>query len=255
MYRDIELLLAARSADDVWDQFVTVMAQRGYPHVFYSLRRFADMSRLWLASDLELRGNFPDGFTADIVGEGILPNTPWGLWSQHHRGVRSFDWAESDEANAYRHPTGMKLLKVLREHDLAAGHVVSLFGVSARVSGTVALATGAGTGQAHADQLWEESGRSVRALCEVMHLRVCALPQTIGPGVLTPRQRQVVEWAAYGKTVAEIAEILGVEATTIEKHLRLAREALGAGTTAQAILQAHQRNLIFVHDQVENEER
>lgn len=251
MFREIELLLAPSSADDVWDNFVTIMARRGYRHVFYSLLRFADMTRLWLASDLELRGTYPEQFTAQITGESLLVSTPWGLWSRQHRGVKSFAWAETDAAIPYKSQKGDRMLQLMHDHDLIAGHVVSLFGVSARVSGTVALATGAGTRQPQADALWQRVGREVTTLCEVMHLRICALPQTVGRGVLTLRQRQVVEWAAYGKTVAEIAEILGVEATTIEKHLRLAREALGAGTTAQAILQAHQRNLIFLDDKAE----
>ncbi len=54
-----------------------------------------------------------------------------------------------------------------------------------------------------------------------------------------------MEWAANGKTTSEIAEILGVTPTTVEKHLRLARESLGVNSTAQAVLKAHLRHQIF----------
>ena len=66
---------------------------------------------------------------------------------------------------------------------------------------------------------------------------------------LTQRQREVLEWSSAGKTVAEIGTILGVAAATVEKHLRLARQAIGADTTAHAILRAHLAHQIFPHGQ------
>ena len=57
-----------------------------------------------------------------------------------------------------------------------------------------------------------------------------------------------MEWVGDGKTMADIAEIMGLTQATIEKHLRLAREALNVETTAQAVLKASFQNQIFVVD-------
>ena len=63
---------------------------------------------------------------------------------------------------------------------------------------------------------------------------------------LTGRQREALEWVGEGKTTQDIATIMGLTQATVEKHLRLAREALGVETTAQAVLKASYQNQIFV---------
>ena len=85
--------------------------------------------------------------------------------------------------------------------------------------------------------------------CSVLHLRLATLGRRLVETRLTQRQREVLEWSSAGKTVAEIGTILGVAAATVEKHLRLARQAIGADTTAHAILRAHLAHQIFPHGQ------
>lgn len=91
----------------------------------------------------------------------------------------------------------------------------------------------------------EESPRDRHADRDHAHADGHDLPTSpaLGP---TPRQREVLEWTSAGKTVAEVATILGLTPATVEKHLRLARDALDAGSTAQAILKAHVTNQIFL---------
>ncbi|TRW97784.1 hypothetical protein FNJ84_09890 [Paracoccus sp. M683] len=244
---DIDLLLIPGNADGVWDQFVTIMGRLGYPHLCYRPRAIAASPQEAPTADAECRSNFPAVVLDRLRGRpALLDASPWGNWARGQRGALPFSWIQTAEAAPYLTPDGMGFGQLLAQHGLLAGHVVSLLGVSSRMTGTVALSTGPGTDQRHADALWRQMGTDITRLCDIMHLRIGALPQMTGRSVLTPRQREVVEWAACGKTVAEIAAILGVESTTVEKHLRLAREALGARTTAQAILHAHQRNQIFV---------
>jgi LuxR family transcriptional regulator len=51
---------------------------------------------------------------------------------------------------------------------------------------------------------------------------------------------------ADGKTIQDIAQMWERNAATVEKHLRLAREALDVDTTAQAILKASLLNQVFI---------
>ena len=50
-----------------------------------------------------------------------------------------------------------------------------------------------------------------------------------GPVQLTDRQREVVKWAASGKSDWEIARILGISKQTVIEHLKHARERYGVG--------------------------
>ena len=56
----------------------------------------------------------------------------------------------------------------------------------------------------------------------------------------------MLEWVGDGKTVQDTAVIMGLTPPTVEKHLRLARQALNVETTAQAVLKAAFQNQIFV---------
>jgi LuxR family quorum-sensing system transcriptional regulator CciR len=58
-----------------------------------------------------------------------------------------------------------------------------------------------------------------------------------GPVQLTERQREVVMWAARGKSDWEIARILGISEQTVIEHLKHARERYGVG----------RRTLLAVH--------
>ena len=94
------------------------------------------------------------------------------------------------------------------------------------------------------DACWQANGAQIIALCETMHLRVASLPHTgVFPHV-TLRQLEVLSWYAEGKMVQDIATIMGISAGTVEKHLRLAREALEAETTAHAVRKATSLNLL-----------
>ncbi len=55
---------------------------------------------------------------------------------------------------------------------------------------------------------------------------------------LTPRELEILRWAAGGKTAWEIGEILSISERTAENHLRNIREKLGVPTKLQAVLRA-----------------
>lgn len=81
----------------------------------------------------------------------------------------------------------------------------------------------------------------------------CALAQAIeiyeGPEtrrliMLSPRQHDVLRWAAEGLTVDETADRLGVSTHTVDTHLRAVREKLGATSTIRAVAEAFRIGLI-----------
>jgi DNA-binding CsgD family transcriptional regulator len=53
---------------------------------------------------------------------------------------------------------------------------------------------------------------------------------------LTPREREVLDWVAAGKTNRDIATILGASPRTVEKHLERIYEKLGVETRTAAVM-------------------
>ena len=89
------------------------------------------------------------------------------------------------------------------------------------------------------------------AVAHMTHLKIATLPTRYARRGLTPRQREVLEWVADGKTTQDVAVLLGISVGMVEKHLRLLREALNVETTAHAVAKAAILNLIFTRDEAE----
>lgn len=58
---------------------------------------------------------------------------------------------------------------------------------------------------------------------------------------LTPRERELLQWSAQGKTTDDISSILGISTNTVESHQRNIREKLDAINVAHAIVKALRR--------------
>ena len=103
-----------------------------------------------------------------------------------------------------------------------------------------------GLSQDDVDAIWQRDGDEIEVFNQVAHLCIANLPATGQSRVLTPRQTEVLELVADGKTIQDIALILERNSATVEKHLRGARDTLGVETTAQAVRKASVLNQIFL---------
>ena len=133
-----------------------------------------------------------------------------------------------------------------QEMGVTAGYSISFKSVSVRSKGAIALTAPRGVNQAQVDATWERHGRDIVVMNNVAHLKIITLPYFGARRSLTKRQREALEWVGDGKTTQDIAQIMGLTPATVEKHLRLAREALDVETTAQAVLKASVQNQIFI---------
>lgn len=71
----------------------------------------------------------------------------------------------------------------------------------------------------------------------------------VGP-ILSARERQCLELAAYGKTDWEISQLLHISEHTVHKHVESAKRRLGVSTRMQAVVWAVQRREISLGDAV-----
>lgn len=63
---------------------------------------------------------------------------------------------------------------------------------------------------------------------------------------LTPRERELLQWSAHGKTTDDISCILGVTTNTVESHQRNIRDKLGAINVTHAVVKAARRHEIQI---------
>jgi len=61
---------------------------------------------------------------------------------------------------------------------------------------------------------------------------------------LTAREREVLTWAAQGKSAQDIAEILGISKRTVEEHTHSACRKLNAANRTHAVAVAMHEGLI-----------
>ncbi|HET7847672.1 MAG TPA: LuxR family transcriptional regulator [Pseudolabrys sp.] len=61
---------------------------------------------------------------------------------------------------------------------------------------------------------------------------------------ITPREQEILQWAAAGKTEWEIGEILNISEHTVDKFFRSARSKLNATNRTQAVAEAFRRYII-----------
>nr|WP_246529271.1 helix-turn-helix transcriptional regulator [Microvirga zambiensis] len=66
----------------------------------------------------------------------------------------------------------------------------------------------------------------------------------VGSGLLTPREREALIWAAAGKSAADTGEILGITERTVTAHIASACQKLDAVNKTQAVARALQYKLI-----------
>jgi LuxR family transcriptional regulator len=167
-------------------------------------------------------------------------------WATQNTGVASWAKVYADMKNDHPLTEGERAMRALNErHAITAGYTISFPMAIKNANAGIGMAVRKGLTQADADAIWAEHGDEIEILNHVAHLCILQLPATGQRTLLTPRQAEVLELVADGKTMQDIALILERNVATVEKHLRGARDALGVETTAQAVRKASILNQIF----------
>ncbi len=82
------------------------------------------------------------------------------------------------------------------------------------------------------------------ALCAFQRMRRLPMSQNCDRTPLTPREREILAWAAQGKSSWETGEILGISKRTVDEHARTACRKLNAANRTQAVAVALHSRLI-----------
>lgn len=238
----------SRSIEELWEAHLDKMAEFGFDRLLYGFTRYRTSTSLGDPSDFILLTNHSPEYTSVFIDEGHYFHAPMVHWALANEGARSWKLLAEMEKSKTLTPAERRVLEFNRDMDVTAGYSISFKSISARSKGAIALTAKAGMDQAAIDAVWEIHGRDITLMNNIVHLKILTLPYTAPNRALTARQREVLEWVGDGKTTQDIALLMGLTSATVEKHLRLARDALDVETTAHAVMKATFANQMFILD-------
>ncbi|PUB12830.1 LuxR family transcriptional regulator [Yoonia sediminilitoris] len=240
----LEGLTNAGSVEELWNIHTNKMREYGFDRVMYGYTRYRTSNSLGDPQDWVLLSNQTPEYMQVFFDEGLYYNAPMIRWALANDGACAWRWmVEVDNLTDEE----KRVIAFNQKMGVTAGYTISFRSISERTKAATALTARPGLDQAAVDKTWEEHGDAIVVMNNVMHLKLLTLPYT-GDRHLTKRQREVLQWVGDGKTTQDTAILLGLTPATVEKHLRLAREALDVETTAQAVLKAAFYNQMFVID-------
>lgn len=244
----LKRLLNAQEIETLWDMHTRQMADYGFDRLIYGYTRYRTATSLGDPEDFVLLTNHAPEYSDTFINDGLFHHAPMVRWALEHDGACSWRVMHEMIQSGTLSDPERKVVAFNQSHDVTAGYSISFKSMSPRAKGAIALTARKGLSQAEVDAIWAEHGDDITVLNNITHLRILSLTYATPSRSLTSRQREVLAWVGDGKTVQDIACLLELTPATIEKHLRLAREALSVETTAQAVLKAAFQNQMFVLD-------
>ncbi|MEL7116431.1 MAG: LuxR family transcriptional regulator [Pseudomonadota bacterium] len=242
----VEQITKAATMEEAWPVHCDAMAAFGFNRILYGMTRSRTRDSLGSREDFLILTNLDEDYTQPFFEQELYKHAPMMRWILHNSGARSWSWVH-DQYEIFTDKE-RRVLEFNSEHDVNSGYSISFHEVTARSIAAIALMADPDVSQQAVDAMWENRGREIVAMNNVMHLKVMQLPYSAARKTLTKRQRETLEWVGEGKTTQDIGVIMGLTPATVEKHLRLAREALDVETTAQAVVKASFQNQIFLLD-------
>ncbi|MGB8812918.1 MAG: autoinducer binding domain-containing protein [Paracoccaceae bacterium] len=235
----------AGSVDAVWDMSLGFFRDLGFARVNYGFTRFRTQKSIGDPDDaLYLSSNTPD-YARLYFRDGFYAKTPMFRWVTQNEGACTWRWVQEAYDAGTLPPSEAEAVRTNIAMGVIAGISISFPEVSARSKGAMGLIANIGMTHDDVDRIWAVSGQEITAVANMMHLKITQLPLVTRRRALTERQREALEWVANGKTTQDIAILMEISTAMVEKHLRLAREALDVDTTAQAVAKAALLNTIF----------
>jgi LuxR family transcriptional regulator len=236
----------AKSLEELWPVHAEQMAGFGFDRLIYGYTQFRTSTSLGDPDDFIILSNHCAEYLDGFLHKGLYFHAPMLHWALENEGAASWRVLAEKINTGTLTPEELKVMEFNLRMKVTAGYTISFKSVSARSKGAISLAARVGMFQDQVDEIWAEHGEDILLMNNVAHMKILSLPYNPPNRGLTKRQREALEWVGDGKTMQDIALLMGLTTATVEKHLRLAREALAVETTAQAVLKASLHNQMFV---------
>jgi LuxR family transcriptional regulator, quorum-sensing system regulator BjaR1 len=153
--------------------------------------------------------------------------------------VNPFEWSEAPY-DPEREPKAHELMNRARDFRMPRGFTLPIHGLNG-------YETCFSMSGVHLD-LTARTKPAIHLMALYAHERVrqLARPSAERSNPLTPREREVLSWAAAGKSADETAEIPGITERTVRAHLESSFDKLGVFSKTHAVARAIKHGLISV---------
>jgi len=235
-----------QSLEDLWPEHCKQMARFGFNRLIYGCTQFRTETSLGDPDDFIILTNHQQEYIDGFLHDGLYYHAPMLHWALKNEGAASWKMISKMMASETMTDDQRRVYDFNVRLGITVGYTISFKSMSARSKGAISLCSHENMTQDQADEVWAEHGTDIHLMNNIAHLKILSLPYTPPKRMLTKRQREALEWVGDGKTAQDIGVLMGLTSATVEKHLRLAREALSVETTAQAVMKAAMQNQMFL---------
>lgn len=235
----------AQDTDAVWSLATDHFRRLGFGRVNYGYTRFLHGRGIGDPADAMFLTTASADYATRYFNGGFFARTPAFKWAQANTGACTWKWVREAMEAGKLTPDELAALRQNAAMGVLAGITISFAEASARAKGAMGLIADPDLTEADVEHIFATQGIALQAVAQVMHLKLVQMPFNARKRALTARQREVLEWVAAGKTAQDVATVMDISLAMVEKHMKLAREAMDADTTAQAVAKATLLNLIF----------
>ncbi|WP_171129473.1 MULTISPECIES: LuxR family transcriptional regulator [unclassified Ruegeria] len=242
----LQFISYAKTLEELWAAHCAQMAEYGFDRLLYGHTRYRTETSLGDPEDFIILTNHCTEYLDGFLRSGLYFHAPMLHWALENEGAASWKLIQEKMSAGTMTEKEREVYDFNRSFGATVGYTISFTSVSIRSKGAISMAHFGDKSQEELDEMWQQYGDEILLMNNMAHLKILTLPYNPPNRALTKRQREALEWVGDGKTTQDIAILMGLTSATVEKHLRLAREALSVETTAQAVLKASLQNQMFV---------
>jgi len=223
VYCRLQRLLAADNEDELSAAFTDTIAPFGCEYFVIASSRIEKT----LFGRMIILEHWPRDWIIRYQRENLVAVDPVACFARTH--CKAFRWDEASER--YQSRDGQRVMRIsAREHGLQDGISVPIHGVNG-YEGTISVAgrtIDRNNGILHAIEL-----AGIATFRTALRLR-----QASKTYILTAREREVMQWAAAGKTAWDTSEILAISEQTVKSHIVAACTKLHVCSKTQAVAES-----------------
>jgi DNA-binding CsgD family transcriptional regulator len=214
-----------------WQKFVNALADIGFDQINYGFLDVATAHRMearcdpalttmradWIRHYGEQRYDLSDHVLAHVRDGKFVPKR----WNEAPAsGTRAF-----------------KAYEEACEAGLKSGLLIPLAGPLASNLPGAAIMVGSSLSEREFSRIMKRGGNELLSLCHLFHAGAVGelIRRRDQTQNLSPRERDILQFAARGLRIDEIADRVGLARVTVELHLRNVRKKLNCRTLAEAV--------------------
>ncbi|WP_421896403.1 helix-turn-helix transcriptional regulator [Marinoscillum sp.] len=239
--RFIEATNAAKSSEEVFLLFQNALKKLGYDRLCYSL--ITDHPSLGLEAGHGVMRNYSEDWMKHYVQKSYEKIDPVPKYCFSTNKPFTWEWVINSLELSNDEKT---VMNEAQEAKLLDGIAIPIYGINGEIAG-VGMASSAGQTGINKDMLCK-----IRALAFQFHLAYTEKEsqeqeqiQCLQNIQLTDREREILLWAAEGKSDATIADLIGVSYPTVRFHLNNIYKKLDANERTFAVVKAIRNGLIL----------